>query len=79
MEWSDRRTWRRNLEQQLRKASKFCIVNDLIILNAMFIHKNIHKITREEPSNKEKLIVDYIIIQREMRKYIRDTREKRGP
>jgi hypothetical protein len=51
---------------------KFCIMNDLIILNTKFIHKNIHKITREEPSKKEKSILDYIIVQKEMRRYIRD-------
>lgn len=54
-------------------------MNDLIILNTMFIHKNIHKIAREEPSKKEKSIIDYIIVQREMRGYIRDTRVRRGP
>jgi hypothetical protein len=43
-------------------------MNDLIILKTMFIHKNIHKITREEPSKKEKSIIEYIIVQREMRK-----------
>jgi exonuclease III len=57
----------------------FCIMNDLIILSTMFIHKDIHNITREEPSRKEKSIIDYIIVQREMRTYIWDTRVKRGP
>lgn len=58
---------------------EFCVMNDLVILNTMFIHKDIHKFTREEPSRKEKSIIDYIIVKREMRKYIRDTRVKRGP
>jgi hypothetical protein len=38
----------------------------------LFIHKNIHKITREESRKIEKSI------EKEM-KYIRDTRVKRGP
>jgi hypothetical protein len=33
-----------------------CIMNDLIIPNTTFIHKNKHKITTEEPSKKEKSI-----------------------
>jgi hypothetical protein len=56
----------------------FCIMNDLIMLNTMFIHKDIYKITREELSKKEKSIIDYIIAQRETRKYIGDTRAKKN-
>jgi hypothetical protein len=69
----------KTLNNNRERLLNFCIMNDLIILNTMFIHKNIHKITREEPSKKEKSIIDYIIVQREMWKYIRDTRVKRVP
>jgi hypothetical protein len=67
-----------NLNNNRGRLLNFCIMNDLII-NTMFIHKNVHKITREEPSKKEELIINYIIVQRETREYIRDTMVKRGP
>lgn len=44
---------------------EFCIENDLIITNSKFKHKDIHKYTREQPSRKEKSIIDYFLINRE--------------
>ncbi|XP_044766617.1 craniofacial development protein 2-like [Coccinella septempunctata] len=57
----------------------FCLLNDLIITNTLFQHKDIHKYTREVRSRGEKSIIDYILIQKEKRSTIMDTRVRRGP
>ena len=54
------------------------MINHLVILNTMFIHKDIHKYIRVEPKKGERSVIDYIIVQRGMRKFIKDVRVKRG-
>ena len=42
-----------------RKLLNLCLMNNLVILNRMFIHKDIHKYTRVEPRKGERSIIDY--------------------
>lgn len=56
----------------------FCIINDLIILNTIFKHKEIHKYTREERNRYEKSIIDYFLTNRSERKNVNNARVKRG-
>lgn len=62
-----------------RRMIDFCLVNNLIITNTFFQHKDIHKYTREMLSRNERSIIDYIVIERQYRKTLIDTRVKRGP
>lgn len=48
------------------------IDNDFVITNTKFKHKDIHKFTREEINRGEKSIIDYILINRENWKYVKD-------
>uniref|UniRef100_A0A1Y1M3Z3 Reverse transcriptase domain-containing protein n=1 Tax=Photinus pyralis TaxID=7054 RepID=A0A1Y1M3Z3_PHOPY len=61
-----------------RRLVDFCLLNNLIITNTFYAHKDIHKYTREVRSRGERSIIDYIIIDRYHRKEIMDTRVYRG-
>ena len=61
-----------------RRLIDFCILNNLIITNTFYAHKDIHKYTREVRSRGEKSIIDYVIINREFRGEIKDTKVRRG-
>lgn len=56
----------------------FCLMNNLVISNSTFKHKDIHKFTRVEPAKDEKSIIDYILIERDNRKILKDVRVMRG-
>lgn len=58
---------------------EYCSMNNLIITNTFFKHKDIHKYTREMISRNEKSIIDYIMTERTSRNTVIDTRVKRGP
>lgn len=57
----------------------FCVQNNLLVMNSFFKHKDVHKYTREVPSRGEKSIIDYVLINRNSRREIRDVRVIRGP
>ena len=61
------------------KMLMYCILNDLIIANTFYEHKAIHKYTRVQQSRNEKSIIDYILIEKNSRKLIKDVRVRRGP
>ena len=48
-----------------------------MVINAIFKHKWIHKYTREDPSKSKKSIIDYIMISREIMKYVKDVKVNR--
>lgn len=62
-----------------RRLINFCILNDMIVANTFFQHKEIHKYTREVKSRGEKSIIDYVLINRGNRKEVVDVRVRRGP
>lgn len=55
----------------------FCQIHNLIIANTFYQHKNIHKYTREQPSRKEKSIIDYVITGKDNRKAVLDVKVRR--
>lgn len=57
---------------------EFCVDNNLLIMNTIFQHKEIHKYTREMKSRGEKSIIDYIIIEQENKKDLKDCKVRRG-
>ena len=61
-----------------RRLLEFCQLNNLIITNTFYSHKNIHKYTKEVPSRNEKSIIDYILVQRDNRRAIKDVKVRRG-
>lgn len=56
----------------------FCIINDLIILNTLFDHKEIHKYTREVKSRNERSLIDYFLTNSTQRIKVNNVRVKRG-
>lgn len=61
-----------------KRIIDLCMENDLVIGNTKFSHKDIHKITREEINRKERSIIDYYLIHREIWKYVKDIKVKRS-
>lgn len=56
----------------------YCIINNLVIMNTFFEHKNVHKFTREVHGRKEKSIIDYILTEKQNRKVVKNVRVRRG-
>lgn len=56
----------------------FCIMNNLIITNTFYEHKDIHKYTRVVESRRERSIIDYVLVNRKFRNEVKDTRVRRG-
>ena len=61
-----------------KRLIEFCMLNNLVITNTFYGHKDIHRFTREAKSRDEKSIIDYVIINKEYRREVRDTRVRRG-
>ena len=61
-----------------RRLINFCILNELIIANTFYQHKDIHKYTREVKSRNERSIIDYILISKRNRTDVKDVRIRRG-
>ncbi|KAK4873717.1 hypothetical protein RN001_013077 [Aquatica leii] len=55
-----------------------CVGNDLVTTNTKFMHKDIHKYTREVRSSNEKSIIDYFIVNTENWNRVKDVRVKRN-
>lgn len=62
-----------------RRIIDFCIMNNLIVTNSFYEHRDIHKYTREMRSRNEISVIDYILIDRTHRHEVQDTRVRRGP
>lgn len=61
-----------------KRMLEFCRLQDLIITNTFFQHKDVHKYTRTQPNRREKSIIDYILAQRERRKNVLDVKVRRS-
>ncbi|KAK4876876.1 hypothetical protein RN001_009382 [Aquatica leii] len=55
-----------------------CVGNYLVITNTKFMHKDIHKYTREVRSRNENSIIDYFIVNTENWNRVKDVRVKRN-
>ncbi|KAK4874633.1 hypothetical protein RN001_013993 [Aquatica leii] len=55
-----------------------CVGNDLVITNTKFMHKDIHKYTKEVHFRNEKSIIDYFIVNTENWNRVKDVRVKRN-
>lgn len=55
-----------------------CLANELIIGNTKFNHKEIHKITREEPTKQEESIIDYFLVNKNIWKRVKNIKVRRG-
>ena len=51
---------------------------NLIIANSFFEHKDEHKFTREDDTRNERSIIDYILIERQHRKLMKDVKVDRN-
>lgn len=56
----------------------YCTVQNMIIANTFYEHKQIHKYTRQAATREERSIIDYILVERSNRKLVNDVRVKRG-
>ncbi|KAK4879078.1 hypothetical protein RN001_007224 [Aquatica leii] len=61
-----------------RRLIDLCVGNDLVITNTKFMHKEIHKYTREVRSRNEKSIIDYFIVNTKNWNRGEDVRVKRN-
>ena len=56
----------------------FCDFNNLIITGTIFSHRNIHKATWKSPDGRTKNQIDHILISRQHRTTVLDTKVLRG-
>ena len=61
-----------------RRMLDMCQVNNMIVANTFYEHKDMHTYTREEPSRGERSMIDYMLIERENRTSVMDVRVKRS-
>lgn len=61
-----------------KRMLQYCTLNNLIITNTFYQHRDIHKYTREIKQRNEKSIIDYILVQRNNRRSARDVRVYRS-
>ena len=61
-----------------RRLLDLCAVNELVILNTLYQHKEIHKFTWESKGRGLKSIIDYFIVRRALRPGVTDVRVIRG-
>lgn len=54
-----------------------CVANELLITNSLFNHKRIHQFTFES-SQQQKSIIDYFLMQKQLRRFCRDVKVVRG-
>lgn len=62
-----------------KRMLDFCILHNLLVTNTFYEHKDIHKYTRVVESRNEKSIIDYILIEKNNRSAVMDTKVRRGP
>lgn len=68
----------RNANVNGLRLLNFCQGNGLAITNSFFKHKLIHMYTFENVGANCKSIIDYVIVEQDMRKLVRDTRVYRS-
>jgi len=61
-----------------RRLLDFCQSNGLAITNSFFRHKMIHTITRFDVAQNRGSVIDYVIVEQDIRKLVQDTRAYRG-
>lgn len=61
------------------RVIELCVENELKIGNTYFMKKEINKMTRQVISRREKSIIDYFLIQKDMWRKVKDVEVKRGP
>lgn len=62
-----------------RRIIDFCTLNNMIVTNTYYEHKDIHKYTRQGKGKNDRSIIDYILTERNNRKDVLDVRVRRGP
>lgn len=62
-----------------KRLLEYSIMNNFIITNTFFKHKDIHTYTRESHSRGERSIIDYILVAKNRKNTIKDIKVMRGP
>ena len=57
---------------------RFCAMNDILVMNSWFQHKNIHKFTWVCPGRDLKSIIDYFVVRRDTWVRVKDVKVVRG-
>ena len=57
---------------------RFCAINDMLVMNSWFQHKDIHKFTWVCPGRDLKSIIDYFVVRRDTRVRVKDVKVVRG-
>lgn len=61
-----------------KRIIEFCLLNNLVVGNSFFQHKQIHQITRWERSRKESSIIDYVLVEAGDLKTVKDIHVRRS-
>ena len=61
-----------------RRILRFCVENELRIMNTHFEHKKIHKFTWKCPGRGLQSIIDYFLVRGDMKRIVNDVRDIRG-
>ena len=61
-----------------RRLLRFCVENDLRIMNTQLEHKKIHKFTWKCPGRNLQSIIDYLLVRGDMKRTVSDVRVIRG-
>ena len=61
-----------------RRLLRFCVENELRIMNTHFEHKKIHKFTWKCPGRGLQSIIDYFLVREDMKRIVNDVRVIRG-
>ena len=57
---------------------RFCSVNELMITNRWYPHKDIHKYTCICPGRQPRSLIDYFLVRRETKTRVHDVKVVRG-
>ncbi|CAC5398565.1 unnamed protein product [Mytilus coruscus] len=72
------KAWKREKKRNGENLLDICQRNNLVITGTIFPHKDKHKVTWISPNKKNRKSIDHILVTRQHRTSILDTRAMRG-
>ena len=57
------------------RLMQFCAMNELLVTNTLYQHKDIHKYTWECPGRQLKSLIEYILVRKDVRSLVHDVKQ----